>query len=113
MHRLRASCYGRRRAGTTSRRDSRQSVLRDAGRAAASADTSGTTELDHQGHLGAVPQYKPNVLVTTAAVPRHRDQRAVHRLPLGQTARVRRPVAAGSVGTRLAWGEDDRVLALA
>ena len=70
-------------------------------------------ELEDHRHLGAVPD------APTGCSPPARSRSwsprptPVHRHAVGQPPRVRRPVAAGRLGARLARRPDDRVLALA
>ena len=104
-----------RRADRPPRRHRGQPVLRDAGRACALPDRRApptrTGPPTAPGRCTATRG--PDVLLPPGAVPGHRDQRPGHRLPVGQPARLRRPVAAGRLGAGLPRRRDDRVLALA
>ena len=89
-------------ADRAARRHRGQPVLRHAGRPGpARPRPTRRSTWTTDGHLGAVPQRRPDVLLPPGAVPGHRDQRPVHRLPVGQPAGVRRPVAAGRLGADL------------
>ena len=113
LHRLRPTGPRGRRPRVRPRRHQRERLLRDAGLAAAPEPHARAAVLDGARHLGAVPGGRRDVLEPRRAVPRDRDQRAVHRRPEHQLPGLPRAVAAVRLGARRARRPDGRVLALA
>ncbi|MGX1479798.1 UNVERIFIED_CONTAM: hypothetical protein RKD50_008606 [Streptomyces canus] len=115
MHLLHPPRGGGRRDVGPPRHRLRQPVLRHAGRPAAARPHTRRARADLEDHRRVVdvPDRRLDVLLPPGALPRHRDQRQLHRLRLGQPARLRRPVAPGRMGARGARRPDDRVLAVA
>ncbi len=93
----------------------RQPLLRHAGRPAPARPHPGhpRTEVEDHRRLVPLPDRRLDVLLPPGTVPRHRDQRHLHRHGLGQPARLRRPVAPGRLGPRRPRCPHDRVLAVA